>query len=39
MPAKDLTNEVKKVLEICINIVILNFRNMEPKDLSLRTAL
>ena len=39
MPAKDFTNEVKKVLEICINIVILNFRNMEPKDLSLRTAL
>lgn len=39
MPAKDFTNGVKEVLEICINIVILNFRNMEPKDLSLRTAL
>ena len=39
MPAKDFTKGVKKVLEICINIVILNFRNMEPKDLSLRTAL
>ena len=39
MLAKDFTNGVQKVLEICINIIILNFRNMEPKDLSLRAAL
>ena len=39
MFAKGFTNEVKKVLERCINTVIRKFKNMGTKNVSLKATL